>query len=60
MLVCPFNSLPNREYSDLLIVAAFSNIPFSGKTSSLVKHLYLTTFPDDKVKTLTVCLSKLY
>ena len=42
------NSLPNDEYANLLIVAAFSNSPISGKTSSLVKKLCLPKFPDDR------------
>ena len=52
MLVCAFNFLPNKEYSDLLIVAAFSNC----KTSLFVKSSYLPTFPDDKAEMLAVCL----
>ena len=55
-----FNSLHNGDYSNLLIVAAFSNSPFSGKTYSLVKNSYFPTFPDDKAKILAVCLSKSY
>ena len=35
---CPFNFLPKVEYSNLLIVAAFSNSSVSGKISSLVKN----------------------
>ena len=42
------NSIPNGEYSNLLIVAAFSNSPLSSKTSSLVKKLHLPVFPDDR------------
>ena len=62
MPVCQFdfNSLPNDEYSNLLIVAAFFNSPFSNKTSSLVKNSYLSTFPDDKAEILAVGLSRLY
>ena len=56
MLVCAFNFLPNKEYSNLLIVAAFSNSSFSCKTSLFVKSSYLPTFPDDKAKMLAVCL----
>ena len=52
--------MPNGDYLNLLIVVAFSNSPFSGKTSSSVKNLYLTTFLDDKAEILAVCLSKLY
>ena len=58
--VCFFNSLPNGEYTDLLIVAAFPNKSFSEETFSSVKNLHLPKFPDDKAKKLTVCLSKLY
>ena len=36
MPACFFNSLPNWEYSILLIVAAFSNGTFSGKIPSSV------------------------
>ena len=43
-----FNLLSYGEYSNRLIVAAFSNISFSGKLPSPVKNLYLPTFPDDK------------
>ena len=43
-----FNFLSYGKYSNLLIVAAFSNISFFGKLSSPVKNLYLPTFPDDK------------
>ena len=61
MSVCFFfNSQPNCEYSNLLIPAAFSNSPFSGKTSSPVKNSYLPTFPDSKAEVLAVCLSKSY
>ena len=58
MLVRFVNSLPNGEYSNLLIVAAFSDKSFSGKISSLVKNLYLIIFPDDRTESLAVCLSK--
>ena len=60
MSICYFNSLPNGEYSNLFIVAAFYNSPFSFKTPSLVKNSYLPTFPDDKADILAVGLSKLY
>ena len=60
MSVCFFNSLPNGEYSNLFIEAVFSNSPFSGKTSSLVKNSCLPTFPDDKAEIFAVCLSQLY
>ena len=48
-----FNSLPNGEYSNLLIAAALSKNSFSGKPSSL-------PFPDDKAEILAVCSSKLH
>ena len=39
--VCLFNSLPNRKYSNLLTVAAFSNKPFSVNHLHLLKrHIY--------------------
>ena len=57
---CAFNSLPNGEYLNLFIVAAFSSKSFSGKTSLPVKNSYLLTFPHDKAEILAVCLSKLY
>ena len=60
MAVCFLNSLHNSEYSNLLIVAAFFNNPFSGKTSLPVKNSYLPAFPDDKPKVLAICLSRLY
>ena len=41
--VYAFNSLPNGEYSNLFIVAAFSSKSFSGKISLPVKNLYLLT-----------------
>ena len=56
MLVCAFNFLPNKEYSNLLIVAGFSNSSFSCKTSLFVKSSYLPTFPDDKAEMLAICL----
>ena len=55
MSVCAFNSLPNGEYSNLLIAAAFSNNSFFGRTSLPVKKSYLLTFPDDKGEILAVC-----
>ena len=55
MSVCFFNSLPNCEYSNHLIVAAISNSPLLDKSSSSAKNPYLLTFPDDKVKMLAVC-----
>ena len=60
MSVCAFSYLPNGEYSNLFIVAAFTNKLFSGKTSLLVKNSYLLTFPDDQAEILAVCLSKSY
>ena len=59
-LVSFFNSLPNDEYSNIFIAAAFSNKSFSGKTSLLVKILYLTIFPDGKTEALAVYLPKSY
>ena len=53
MSVCAFNSLPNAEYSNLLIVVAFSHNTFSGIISSSI-------FLDDKAEILTVFLSKFY
>ena len=60
MLVCFFNSLPNGEYSNLLIVAAFCKSYFPAKTSSPVKNSYFPTFPDDKAEILAAYLPKLY
>lgn len=60
MSVCFFNSLPDGEYSHFLVVAAFSNCPFSGKTSSVVKNPYLPTFHDDNAEILAACLTKHY
>ena len=58
MSVCVSYSLPNGEYPKLLIVADFSSMSFSGKTSSPVKNLYLSSFPDYNTEILAVCLSK--
>ena len=58
--VCFFNSLTNGEFSNLLIVAAFSNKSFSYKTSFPVKNSYLLTFVDEKAEILAVCVSKLF
>ena len=44
MLVCLFNSLNNGEYLNLLTAAVFSNIHFSGKTSSSAKNSDLQLF----------------
>ena len=60
MSVCDFNSLRNGKYSNLFIVAAFSNNFFSGKNFLPVKNSYLRTFPDDKAKIIAVCLSESY
>ena len=60
MRICAFNSLPNGEYTNLCVVAAFSSMFCSGKTSLPVKNSYLQTFLDDKAETLAVSLSKLY
>ena len=60
MSVCAFNSLPKGEYSNLLIVAASSNKPSTGKTSSSVKNSNLLTFPYDKGEILPACLFKSY
>ena len=60
MSVCPFNSLPKGEYSNLYITAAFSSKCFLGKASLAVKTSSLLTFPDDKAEILAICLSKLY
>ena len=59
MLVCFFSSLPNDEYLNYLIVAAFCNSLFIGKTS-LVENSYLLTFLDDKAEILGAGLSKFY
>ena len=50
------------NYSNLLIVATFSNSPFSNKTYSPVKdiYIYMLTFSDDKSRILAACLSKSY
>ena len=53
MSVCFFNTPPNDKYSNLLIIGAFSNSPFSGKTK-------LRTFPDDKTEILAIYLFNLY
>ena len=52
MSVCFFNSLPNGEYSNFFIVAAFSNRYLPGKTSSTVKNSYPLIFHDDKAEIL--------
>ena len=53
-LVCFLNSLNNREYSNILIAAAFYMKSFSGKTSLPVKNSALLTFPDNKAEILAV------
>ena len=60
MSVYFLNSLPNDQFSSLLIVAVFYNSPFSRKTSSPAKNLFLPTFTEDKIEILAFCLSKLY
>ena len=60
MSVYFFNTLPNGEYSNLVIVTALANKSFAGKTFSPVNNLYLSTFSDDKAEILAACLSKLY
>ena len=60
MSVSFFNPLPKGEYSKLLIVVAFSNTSFSGKTSLLVKNAYLLTFSDTKAEILAAFQSKSY
>ena len=55
---CTFNYLPNGEYSNLFIAAAFSSKSFTGKTSLPVKNSYLLAFSNDKSEILPVCLSK--
>ena len=50
MSVCFLNSLPNRKYSNLFIVAVFSGKSFSGKTSLSVENSYLLTYPDNKAE----------
>ena len=59
-LVCFFNSQLNSEYSNHMIVAAFSKRPFSNKIFLPIKNSYFPTFSDDKAEILAVCLSKLY
>ena len=53
MSVCFFSSTLNGEYSNRLIVVAFSNKSYP------VKNSYLLTFRDNKVTILIVCLSNL-
>ena len=56
MSVCTFYG----EYSNLFIVATFSNKFFSSKTSLPLKNSYLLASPDDKAEILAVSLSKSY
>ena len=60
MPVCSFTSLLNYEYSNLLIVAAFSIVLALVIYLHPKKVSYLPTFSDDKAKILAVCLSVLY
>ena len=55
-----FNSLPNGEYSNVLLVAAFCNKPFSDKISLPDKNSYLAIFPDDKAEISAVYMFNLY
>ena len=58
MPVCAFNSLLNRKYSNLFIVAAFYTKSVYGRTSLPGKNLYQPTFTGDKADIFAVCLSK--
>ena len=60
MSVYLFKSLCNSKYSTFMIVSAFPNGPFSGKTSPPVKNSYLAIFPDDEAKILAFLRSNLY
>ena len=60
MSACLFNSLPDGEYLNVLIVAAFFNSLPSGEISSSTKNSYLPTFLHDKLKFLAGFLSILY
>ena len=59
MSVCFFNSLPNSEYQDLLIVAAVSKNYFCGKIYLPVKNSHLGSFPNCIADILTVYLFKI-
>ena len=48
MSVCFLKLLPNGEYSNRLIAAAFLPVLFQ-------LNLYLPTFPDDRAELLAVC-----
>ena len=52
ILACFFNSLPNVEYSNLLIVTACSSKSFPGETTLAAINSYLPTLPDDKAEIL--------
>ena len=54
MLFCFFNSLPNGEYSSLLIAV------FSGSLHGKLSSSYVPIFPDDKAEVLDIFMSKLY
>ena len=60
MSFCAFNFLPEDEYSNLFIAAAFSSKSFSGTKSLPVRNSYPLTFMSDKVEILGDCLSKPY
>ena len=60
MSFCVFNPFPNRQYSNHLIFAAFSNFTFSVKTSTFVKILRVPTIPENKAEILAIYLSKLF
>ena len=60
MSVCIFNSLPNAEYLNLLIEAAFSDKFSFSKITLPHKISYLSTFPDAKAKISAVCLYKFH
>ena len=47
MSVCFYKLLPNGEYSNRLIAAAFLPVLF-------LLNLYLPTFPDDKAELLSI------
>ena len=57
MFVFTFNSVRNGEFSNLFIIAAFSNKSFSDKKYLPVINSYSLTYPDDKAKILTICIS---
>ena len=55
MSVCFFNLLLNGEYVNLLILTAFSNKSFFGKTSSPVNNSHLPTFSGHKAEIFVCC-----